>query len=210
MILKYPYYTLGFFVVFWIIYGTIKLETRPFYAIALDMEFPRQAWRWMTYTLLHRNLAHILYNSVSWLLFSGIMEMDHGHLFTFITHIVSVLGGAYGVGWECSLGHTCRVVVGTSGGIYGLCAAQIGNIIFNWNTINIYRRAIYSSIVVTLVVTDTLVTVVLYDPLIAYSNHIGGFIFGLLMGVVLFGQWRPITEIILCLSILSSSINLLI
>ena len=171
--------------IYWIMYARLPIESPRFDALVLDMDYKRQAWRWWTYMLLHRDLMHILINSASWGMFAGIVEIDNLAHRTMAIHMVSIIGGAAGVGWESRLVRNDRRVVGASGGIYGLWASQVGNLVLNWPELDLLRRVAYIWILVAMMIGDIASTAIHYDANTAYSNHIGGLITGVFAGGLL-------------------------
>jgi len=83
------------------------------------------------------------------------------------------------------------VLAGISGCIYGLLAAQLGNIVLNWSAWGFYRRAWYTSVLVCATLSDVVVDIVMYSPEISYSAHVGGFVTGALVGLVVMRDAGP-------------------
>jgi membrane associated rhomboid family serine protease len=177
-----PYYTFFILGVIWVLHFRLPVDTPRFDELVLDIGYAQQAWRWWTYMLLHSSFLHIVVNSASWVLFCGMVEIDIKTKRTILMHFVGVIGGACGVGWESRFMKSYRRVVGTSGGIYCLWASQIGNMILNWQELNSYRRAAYIWVLIAILIGDIVSAAVHYDPMLAYSNHIGGAITGIFAG----------------------------
>lgn len=214
-----PYYTCFMLGVYWVIHARLPLESPRFDELVLDMGYSKQAWRWWTYMLLHSNLLHIAINSASWVLFAGMIEFDNKAYRLIPMHFIGVIGGACGVGWESRFVGTYRRVVGASGGIYCLWTCQIGNMILNWPELNLYRRAAYVWLLVAMMIGDITSTAIRYDPMLAYSNHIGGAITGVFTGGLLMKnmvklswerKYKIISGVLLGIWLISGCTNLLI
>ncbi len=116
----------------------------------------------------------------------------HGHARLLLLQALTALGGAFGFGWEIRFLHeTDTVLAGISGCIYGLLAAQLGNIVLNWSAWGFYRRAWYTSVLVCATLSDVVVDIVMYSPEISYSAHVGGFVTGALVGLVVMRDAGP-------------------
>jgi rhomboid-related protein 1/2/3 len=87
-----------------------------------------EAWRYVTYALVHLDSGHIMTNLFLQLLVGVLMEMRHGWLRVAGTFLLGVLGS--------SLAYYCfnnGVLLGTSGGVYCLVGSIICSTIFNWH-----------------------------------------------------------------------------
>ena len=62
---------------------------------AFDPDRTSEAWRLMTYALLHRDIQHLRDNLLVQLLF-GIIEVTHGTLYAGTLYTAGVLGGKWG------------------------------------------------------------------------------------------------------------------
>lgn len=212
-----PMYTLIMFTVYMAIY--FKETEALVNTLGLDSTQSHQVYRWYTYSLVHDGPMHIGINMMNLLIFSYLVEYDNGFYRTHMIHTISILGGAFALGWECRLIPSTMpiLLMGASGGNYGLLSSQIGNLILNWKELNPVKRIIYTGFIVSPVLTDIVVNIVMYNPKISYSSHVGGFIFGIMAGMCFMYnikvlRWEKIMKVVaaglmLALS-LASSINL--
>lgn len=184
---RVPWYTLSMFAVYMSIYFTIcqnpKGDGRND-GLELDTYKADEVYRWYTYSLLHLNGMHIGTNMLTLGVYGTLIEFDNGPWRVFLIHILSILGGAFGVGWESRFKQRERMyVIGASGGNYGLLSSQVGNLVLNWPELTLIRRILYGGVLVSCVLSDVVVNIVLYNPDISYSAHVGGFVFGLFAGL---------------------------
>lgn len=182
-----PWYTLTMMVVYLICYWRITLESDVFYELALDMDETKQAYRWYTYSLLHASPMHIGSNIVVYAFTSIPVECDNFIWRTVLIHLFSILGGAFGPGWEHRLlppSHTrASIIVGASGGIYGMFSSMSGNLILNWPELSENKRIAYTTSLCCMVTADVIANSAWPDPSISYSCHIGGFVAGIFSGI---------------------------
>jgi membrane associated rhomboid family serine protease len=149
-----------------------------------NQEKLRQVYRWYTYSLVHLNASHIISNVIATVLYGFMVEYDNLALRTAVIHSVSIVGGAFGCGWEHRLTGKTPVLVGASGGCYGLLSSQVGNLIINWPEIDRDKRIIYVVLLVSASIVEIVVNSIWYNPKISYSTHIGGFFTGIFIGSI--------------------------
>ncbi|KAI6196673.1 EF hand and Peptidase S54 domain containing protein [Aphelenchoides besseyi] len=151
----------------------------------LDPHHKAQIWRFFTYMFIHVGYTHLITN----LLLGLPLELVHKLWRLGALYILSVFTGAIlvmAVDPNVYLG-------GASGGAYGLLSAHVSNLIINWNEMEWHW--IRALVLFVLIFTD--VGVAVYQRYfaavlnrISYVSHIGGFIAGLLLGVVLLRNVR--------------------
>lgn len=182
IISKLPFYTLAFFIIYICFFELIS--DKDFLALELNTVYPTEIYRYYTYSLLHVNTSHIAINLYTWIIFSTIIEYDSGIWRTFLIHFVSIIGGAFGIGWQGRINNKTIRVVGASGGIYGMLSSLIGDLVLNWAEFSKYKKFSYISILSATIVSDIIVNILYYNPRISYSNHIGGFVYGIFGGLL--------------------------
>ncbi|XP_076454648.1 rhomboid-related protein 2-like [Babylonia areolata] len=163
-----------------------------------------EAWRFLTYMLMHQGYMHILFNMIFQLVFGLPLEIVHKAWRVALVYLLGVIAG--------SLAHSiCDhyvALVGASGGVYALLGAHVAAIITNWREMN-YKcmdqdeledntckgicRILLSApvrlmVILVLVVPDT--SLAIYRRVVEPENqkvgvaaHVGGFLAGLLLGV---------------------------
>lgn len=183
---RLPFYTLCMFIIYISIYFSICTDQNDSRISGLELNTSKgkEVYRWYTYSLLHAGKEHIGINMLCLLIYGSLVEFDNNSWRLLVIHVLSIFGGAFGAGWESRFKNETSYVIGASGGNYGLLSSQIGNLVLNWYEINLYKRIIYTILISSSVICDITVNIVLYNPDIAYSNHFGGFVFGLFAGLV--------------------------
>ena len=161
----------------------------------------RQVWRYLTYSLVHSGISHILLNVSMQLVVGLVLEMSHGSLRISLLYFIGVISG--------SLTSSCTEpevhLAGASSGVYALIAAHLSNLILNWKEdVLIIRqdntgiRAINGGLIRLLKLT-ALVAFVVVDVIIglynnyyaghtsttSYGAHIAGASIGLLAGILI-------------------------
>ncbi|KAL8608160.1 hypothetical protein ACOMHN_016615 [Nucella lapillus] len=91
-----------------------------------------EAWRFLTYMLMHQGYMHILFNMVFQLVFGLPLEIVHKAWRVALVYLLGVIAG--------SLAHSiCDHhvgLVGASGGVYALLGAHVAAIVTNWREMN--------------------------------------------------------------------------
>lgn len=175
-----PYYTCCMFIVYMSVYYTICTDPKDARndTLAFDTKYGRKAYTWYTYSLLHSGNVHLATNMFTLFTYGTIMELEHGPLRSFSIHTLCIIGAAFAVGWESRFKDERIIVIGASGGIYGLLSSQISNLALNWTELEIIKRILYTLFVVSSVVADIVINIVMYNPDISYAAHVGGFVTG--------------------------------
>ncbi|KAH8303809.1 hypothetical protein KR018_008188, partial [Drosophila ironensis] len=87
-----------------------------------------QLWRFLSYALLHASWLHLAFNVLTQLLFGLPLETVHGSVRTGVIYLAGVLAGSLGT----SVVNSEVYLVGASGGVYALLAAQLASILLNF------------------------------------------------------------------------------
>lgn len=184
IIKRVPWNAVVMSIIYIIIYYKINPASSIYSGLQFDTEKLREIYRWWTYSLLHSSNSHLYMNMVMLYICGGFLEFDSGVWRTFIIYNLSILGGACGCGWSHRFVYKEDIfLVGASGGIYGLLAAQTGNLIMNWKEFNIISRSANTSLLGMSVISDIVVNSINPNPDISYSTHVGGFITGVLASI---------------------------
>eukprot|EP00158_Paraphelidium_tribonemae_P009652 Partr_v1_DN28924_c1_g1_i4_m26045 putative Rhomboid 5 homolog len=142
---------------------------------------PNQWWRSLTSMLLHGGLVHFLSNSLFMYQIGCALEEVHGHWRIATSYIVSGFGGfLFGAHFSPFV-----VVVGASGSIYGILALTLVDLLFNFRlVIRPWKE------VAKLMCMIFVYLAIGYLPFIDNFAHVGGFLIGILSGLMLL---KPIT-----------------
>uniref|UniRef100_A0A7I4YAS0 rhomboid protease n=2 Tax=Haemonchus contortus TaxID=6289 RepID=A0A7I4YAS0_HAECO len=147
-----------------------------------------EVWRFITYMFIHIGIYHITYNVLTQLLLGLPLELVHQWR-VIVVYLAGVLSGSLLV----SAVDPHVFLAGASGGVYALLAAHLAELIMNWREMEFnWIRAI---ILVILIGADTAVSVYqryFVDRVdrVSYVSHIGGFVAGILLGVVILRNFR--------------------
>ncbi|XP_037947514.1 protein rhomboid-like [Teleopsis dalmanni] len=87
-----------------------------------------EIWRYVSYMLLHANWFHLSFNILIQLLFGVPLELVHGSLRVAVIYLAGVFAGSLGT----SVVDSEVYLVGASGGVYALLAAQLASILLNF------------------------------------------------------------------------------
>ncbi|CAK8682159.1 unnamed protein product [Clavelina lepadiformis] len=101
----------------WLTYAPELLNS----PLTFDPQKRQEAWRFVSYMLLHAGLKHIFLNLFNQLLLGIPLEMEHGGLRVGTIYMAGVLGGSL----ANSVFDPCLPLVGASGGVYSLLSAQL-------------------------------------------------------------------------------------
>jgi membrane associated rhomboid family serine protease len=149
-------------------------------AFELDTEKPRQVWRVVTYAWFHYSPAHLWVNVATFLIYSGLVELENGWARAATLSQIGIVGGAFGVFWQRRFVATPYTVAGISGGVYGMLASQIGFMAAYWHTLHTVKRVVHLALLVGAVACDVAVTVYTAaqggGPAVSYADHVAGFV----------------------------------
>ncbi|KAI6206399.1 hypothetical protein M3Y94_00906200 [Aphelenchoides besseyi] len=148
-----------------------------------------QFWRYFTYMFIHIGFIHISLAIVSckcfldyhskWYTNSGALELS--------TFAVSSV-----VHFLMSAADSNTYLGGASGGVYTLISAHISNVVINWSEIEFnWAHALVIGAFVTFDVAVAVYARYFNGPdKVSHTAHIGGFVAGLLLGIVLLRNLR--------------------
>lgn len=188
---RFSWWTSGMFIIYTSLYFTICKDLKDERVELLELNLHEKAnkvYRWYTYSLLHGSNMHYGINMMGWIIYGTLCEIDHGPWRTGLIQFGSIIGGAMAAGWEYRLLDLNRlIVIGASGGVYGMMSSLIGNLTLNWKEMSLIKRVVYPAFLVCTIISDVIVNIVLHSQNvpISYSAHVGGFVFGVLGGLCL-------------------------
>ncbi|XP_026313453.1 rhomboid-related protein 2 isoform X2 [Hyposmocoma kahamanoa] len=142
----------------------------------------KEAWRFLTYMLVHVGVVHLLVNLLVQLFLGVPLEMVHRWWRVILVYLAGVAAGSLAT----SLTDPRVYLAGASGGVYALIAAHIATIIMNWQEMEF---AIIQLLVFLLLAAVDVGTAV-YDRYfrnlqqnVGYVAHLAGAVAGLLVGI---------------------------
>ncbi len=131
-------------------------------------------WRLLTVGFVHSSYWHLLMNMYSLHNLGRILEIRYGVLRYLTVLFVSVIGGSLFM--FVMEGNT--VGVGLSGGLYGLMASLIITLVKNGS----WKHPVLRAYLLQIITINLLIN---FAPGIAYTAHLGGFLTGALLTVIL-------------------------
>ncbi|KAH8302645.1 hypothetical protein KR044_009258, partial [Drosophila immigrans] len=151
-----------------------------------------QLWRFVSYALLHASWLHLGFNVFTQLLYGLPLELLHGSGRTAVVYLAGVLAGSLGT----SVVDSTVYLVGASGGVYALLAAQLANVLLNFG----HMRHCLAQLLAVLIFVSCDLGYTLYCRQMAllehqtaaisvsYIAHMTGALAGLSMGLFLLRQ----------------------
>lgn len=149
-------------------------------------------WRLFTATYLHGGFIHLLLNLLVQVKVGSDLEREHGTYRIFPIYILSGLSGNL----LSALFLPSQVTVGASGAIYGFLGVLIVDLIKNWKKLRSPCKTY-----IFLCIGNVISLAIGLLPGIDNFAHIGGFVMGIISGVVFlpsmnFGSWSLKTRLI--------------
>ncbi len=129
--------------------------------------------RFLTVGLTHGNTMHLLMNMLALYNLGRILELVYGSFKFIIILIISTIGGSV----LTYILDNAVVATGLSGGIFGLLGALL---VYYFHSGIIKNPALRSNIVSILLINGFISLL----PGIAFYGHLGGFLFGVLIGIL--------------------------
>eukprot|EP00929_Paragymnodinium_shiwhaense_P014472 TRINITY_DN12237_c0_g2_i1.p1 TRINITY_DN12237_c0_g2~~TRINITY_DN12237_c0_g2_i1.p1 ORF type:complete len:781 (+),score=129.99 TRINITY_DN12237_c0_g2_i1:190-2532(+) len=144
-------------------------------------------WRWVVYQYSHADVVHLAGNSILNVVFGVPLELFYGSPLLMGMYMLGVIGAA------CvkSIVDIHSSVVGMSGGSYSLVGMHVADLVLNWHE---KRHRWLHLAAVNLFVSMDLSSAILFPSgarsggtgiRVSHWTHLGGFLTGLLVGVVL-------------------------
>ncbi|VDD94366.1 unnamed protein product [Enterobius vermicularis] len=148
-----------------------------------------EVWRFLTYMLVHVDFFHLAFNVLTQLILGIALELVHKLWRVSAVYIAGVLAGSLLV----SVVDPSAYLAGASGGVYALLAAHISELLVNWSEMEF--AAIRALILIILIGSDLGVSIYqryfeVEATTISYTAHIGGFLAGVLMGIIVLRNFR--------------------
>lgn len=138
---------------------------------------PNQTFRFFTAIFLHAGVVHILFNLITHVQFGSEIERRLGLIRFIILYFVS---GIWGFILSGVLSGLTMSSMGCSGSLFGLVGFSVTDIIMRWREVRRPQREL-----TILLVTAVISLAIGLFPGIDNFAHIGGFVMGLLFGVIL-------------------------
>ncbi|KAK7074094.1 Rhomboid-related protein 2 [Halocaridina rubra] len=143
-----------------------------------------EAWRYMTYALIHSGYMHLINNIVVQLLLGLALELVHGWWRVGLIYLSGVLFGSL----ANSIAAPRTYLAGASGGVYSVEYAHIGNLLLNWSQMEF--KWLQLTIVLIFSISD--LSFALWDTYgrpdgtqsaTGHMAHLGGAVAGITVGI---------------------------
>jgi len=161
----------------------------PFHSVfILNPTERNQIWRYITYQFIHIGYFHLIGNVLIQVLIGIPLELVHKFWRIGAIYTIGVISGALlmrALDEKTYLG-------GASGGVYTLISAHVANVILNWREMDFsWLRALILALFIILDVGMSVYQRFREDPQkVSMTAHIGGFVAGLFLGIVLLRNLR--------------------
>uniref|UniRef100_A0A7R9YC11 Peptidase S54 rhomboid domain-containing protein n=1 Tax=Pinguiococcus pyrenoidosus TaxID=172671 RepID=A0A7R9YC11_9STRA len=142
-----------------------------------------QGWRFISYAGLHSGYVHLVGNVLVQIVIGFPLEAVHGWQVG-ILYILGVIGGAFTMVWASP--H--EVIVGSSGGVYGLLGVHMANLLINWDAMKVeWKKWLRLSVIlaVAISVSFQLDASDANEETTAHGVHFGGFATGFFFSLAL-------------------------
>ncbi|XP_065359862.1 protein rhomboid-like [Calliphora vicina] len=156
-----------------------------------------QIWRFLTYMVLHANWFHLGFNVIVQLLYGLPLEMVHGSARIAVIYLAGVLAGSLGT----SVIDSEVYLVGASGGVYALLAAQLANVMINFGQMRYGVSQLLAVLIFVFcdtgyafyskfLIEDSLHII----PSVSYIAHLTGSLAGFTIGLLVLTNFEHKTE----------------
>ncbi|KAI8114913.1 Protein rhomboid, partial [Lucilia cuprina] len=156
-----------------------------------------QIWRFLTYMVLHANWFHLGFNVIVQLLYGLPLEMVHGSARIATIYLAGVLAGSLGT----SVIDSEVYLVGASGGVYALLAAQLANVMINFGQMRYGVSQLLAVLIFVFcdtgyafyskfIIEDSLDII----PSVSYIAHLTGSLAGFTIGLLVLTNFEHKTE----------------
>ncbi|KAB0791261.1 hypothetical protein PPYR_03061 [Photinus pyralis] len=141
-----------------------------------------EAWRFVTYMLVHNGEFHLVVNLVVQLFLGITLEVVHRWWRVLLIYFAGVLAGSL----VASICNPEVTLVGASGGVYAILTAHIASIIMNWKEMEYPFVQLLIFVIITVCDIGSAIYERHISPpssSVSYTAHIAGAVAGLLMGI---------------------------
>lgn len=147
-------------------------------------------YRLLSAIFLHAGIFHLVLNVGSILFICGAVEKNHGRMDTAILFLVSAIGGNLMSG----VMQPGYILIGASGGIFGVIGVCMADIVLNWKLLFLlfrkdesgFRWCLYNLFCVFTLCFDVAInSIVGFTPYVDNFAHMGGLVYGFLIGLTI-------------------------
>lgn len=159
----------------------VSILLGSYYKVFISANF--EFWRFLTAGFVHIDFFHLFVNSIALINLGMITERIFGSVKFSIILIISIIMGS----WFVYVGQGNMVVVGSSGGLYGLMGALL---VYTFESGAIRQPAIRSQFIRILLIN----AMISFLPGISILGHLGGFVAGIMLAIFfsITPKWKAI------------------
>lgn len=156
-----------------------------FYAIDIYpycSDLRNNIWKLFSYSFVHANILHLLGNSIGIYVVTVNLYKFQSLFILFFIYFITTINGAL----SFYLTNPYDVLIGASGGVYGLAGSNLANFLYNYDNMYDYEITFSYAFYFLFITIDLFNYFVFYNEKIAYQNHWYGFLTGILLGLSIF------------------------
>jgi membrane associated rhomboid family serine protease len=148
-----------------------------------------EIWEYFTYSILHSGFYHLINNVITILLFGSYLEVKYKWYRVITIYIFSCIGSSiiYCTINKLSYNNDEFVLIGASGGTFGLMGCLISEFYLNWEKFNNKSGRI---LLIILIIFSHLYEYTLDNSNIASGVHLGGLIYGISPAVLYLPNYK--------------------
>ena len=139
----------------------------------------KEVWRLFTYSLVHANIVHLIANSLGILITTFCLYRYQSIFNTLLIYFCSVVNGAF----YFYLTNPYDILIGASGGVFGLLGSMISNNILNNDNMSVNDILLSNSVILIFLFFETIGFFTSYNKNVAYQVHWSCLLNGLLLGL---------------------------
>ena len=145
-----------------------------------DMRY--KIWKLVSYSFVHSNIMHLIGNTLGICFVSLNLYKFQKIKIILLCYLLCVISGAL----SFYITDPYNMLIGASGGVYGIAGSNISNYIYNSDDMYLYEIFYNRSFVFLFIIIDLLTYSMLYSETVAYQVHWYCFLFGILIGFSIF------------------------
>ena len=147
-----------------------------------------EIWRLFSYSMVHSGIGHLIGNMFGLVFCLMILYRFQYFRNTIIVYFVSVING----GLSFYLTNPYDILVGASGGVYGIFGGNIANYIYNNDVMLSGEKCFLHFFYIVFTIIDISVFFSARSENVSYQSHWYSLLFGLLTGLSIFKEFRPV------------------
>lgn len=140
-----------------------------------------EVWRLISYSIVHKGLWHVFSNCIGFLVTMTMLEVQYCRIIPCSIYLLSLAQSAM----VTAIAFPDVVLVGCSGGVFGLLGAVSSNFIMNHSVFPSDSNGLHAIIIFIFLLSELLSYFLFYEINTAYIGHWSGYFYGLSLGFFL-------------------------